>query len=117
MSTNTKANKPAIEESRGVPTLGNVVSHLWKTAAPHLSPADIEWCAKGTNNALFSLERLGEAMCHIGIAISYTDKSAFENNQISNLLFCLSDVVDGIHALANVGSCANDRLQHPERYA
>ena len=88
----------------------NIVSMLWKRAAPQLSKNELEWFRKSGEAAQVSLGNFATVLNVIGANAMYSERAFKSDEAVSRLLFFFSDYVRYLETMVCVASSAGDRL-------
>lgn len=104
-------------ESLGAFSTSKALFHLYETAAPHLSQAELELMARATNNAQLEAENLREIVEGLGLLIADDEKDGWDwQGRTPQLLWQMSHSLDAIAGMIELGTSAAYRLKHPEEF-
>lgn len=109
---------------QGVRNVANVVEELWERAADRLTTAELEWFAGASETAIQSMQNLEDVIDGIGCFVSNDEPRQGRvpcghlqtPQDMSALLFFLSDSVRQARSLVTVSDAARSRLANPELY-
>lgn len=108
--------EPTIE---AVLTSHEVMRQLWARVSHNLSTSELKWFDRATEQAEHELSSLKYVVSGIGCLFCADEKSEAlqDRYDLARLLFSISNHLDAIHGLVEIGDSAADRLINAETYA
>ena len=118
---NTEKSNAQTEQEQsnlGLKTVSNGFFALWEKSVNSLTKEELEWFAQFTDEAELAGKNLSGVLNGLGCLIGSDDNTGSFQDQgaVSELLFNLSHQIDTINGMIQIGSSAEHRLRHPERY-
>lgn len=111
-------------EIRGVRNIANIVDELWERSADRLTTAELEWFAGAGETAVQTMQNLEDVIDGIGCFVAHDSPSdgrapcghLQSPQDMSALMFFLSESVRHARSLVTVSESANRRLKNPSLY-
>ncbi|MGZ4955580.1 MAG: hypothetical protein ACXV79_10725 [Methylobacter sp.] len=101
----------------GAFSVSKALFHLYETAAPHLSKAEIELIARATEHAQLEAENLSEISGGLATLMANDESGSWDwKHQTPRLLWQMSYSLDAIAGMIELGTSAAYQLEHPEMY-
>ena len=112
------AAQPVEQGIKAVCDTSNVLWQLWERTADSLNTSELEYFAKSTEHAQSEARHLREVVEGIGCLIaSDTQSGALQDRDgTSAMLHAISEQLDAISGMIEIGTSASIRLRQPEIY-
>ncbi|SEG15208.1 hypothetical protein [Nitrosomonas ureae] len=102
----------------------NIMVELWERTSHTLTDKELKWFSQATEHAEQGLLSLKQTLESIGCLVLNEESleagkrsgNFQSSNDVPDLLFAIANYIENIQGLIHVGSSADARLKHPERY-
>jgi hypothetical protein len=112
------AAQPVEQGIKAICDTSNVLWQLWERTADSLNTSELEYFAKATEHANHEARSLRDMVMGIGCLIaSDTQSGALQDTEgTSAMLYAISEQLDAISGMIEIGASASIRLRQPEIY-